>query len=63
VSIGKIKVISHKIKMDDASSFPYCHPFYILKGVKVGYFSPLAQPFSPNSEFNTSTAHCCANQF
>jgi hypothetical protein len=36
--------------------FPYCHLFYILKGLKVGYFSFINQLFLHNSEFKTSGA-------
>jgi DNA-binding response OmpR family regulator len=48
-SIGKIKRHFPKIKVHDASCFPYWHLFYILKGVKVGYFSSINQLFSHNS--------------
>jgi hypothetical protein len=50
------------MKIHDASRFPYWHLFYILKGVKVGYFSSINQLFLRNSEFKTSAFRCCANQ-
>jgi hypothetical protein len=49
-----------KIKIHDPSYLPL---FYILEGVKVGYFSSINQLFSHNSEFKTSVSRCCANQF
>jgi len=51
------------MKKHDASYFPYLPLFYILEGVKVGYFLSITQPFLRNSEFKTSASHCCAKQF
>jgi hypothetical protein len=52
-------VIFHKMKIHDASYLPL---FYILEGVKVGYFSSINRLFSHSSVFRTSASRCCANQ-
>jgi hypothetical protein len=37
--------------------------FYILKGVKFGYFLAINQLFLRNTEFKTGASRCCANLF